>query len=73
MDALGAENTSPVLGSALLKSLDDHQQTKGLVSSGCATLDEEVLQGGFKYGEMSCLAGSFADIGKLVRTSCVDC
>lgn len=57
----------PMLGSALLRSAEAHEDVHPhFASSGCAFVDEAVLAGGFRYGEITALSGGPATGKKLV-------
>ena len=49
----------PLLGSNLLAAARAHESTRPTpASSGCAALDEAALSGGFRYGEITSIAGA---------------
>lgn len=49
----------PMLGSILLASAKAHEKSRPLpASSGSATIDQEALDGGFRYGEITAIAGA---------------
>ena len=49
----------PLLGSNLLASAQAHEKTRPQpASSGSATIDQDALEGGFRYGEISSIAGA---------------
>ena len=49
---------TPVPGASLLPAALSYKQSPGLARSGCTTIDELALQGGFRYGEMTVMAGA---------------
>lgn len=49
----------PLLGSSLLASAKAHEKARPLpASSGSATIDQNALDGGFRYGEITSIAGA---------------
>ena len=49
----------PMLASNLLASARAHEKARPLpASSGSATIDQNALNGGFRYGEITSLAGA---------------
>ena len=55
----GAQPAPSLLASTLLSAAKLQRNRVPLpASSGCAALDEQVLGGGFRYGEISSIAGA---------------
>lgn len=56
--AESAEAASPILASNLLAAAKAHAHaTPAPASSGSAVIDEQALCGGFRYGEITSIAG----------------
>ena len=54
-----AQPAPPLLGSNLLAAARAHESTRPTpASSGSAALDEGALSGGFRYGEITSIAGA---------------
>lgn len=53
-----APNPTPILGSSLLKAASSSKaNVPKMASSGSSSIDNLVLQGGFRYGEITSIAG----------------
>ena len=59
----------PLLGSNLLVSAQAHEGARPLpANSGSATIDQNALEGGFRYGEITSIAGASGTGKTLVGT-----
>ena len=59
----------PLLGSNLLVSAQAHESDRPLpANSGSATIDQDTLDGGFRYGEITSIAGASGTGKTLVGT-----
>ena len=60
----------PLLGSILLASAQAHEKARPKpASSGSATIDQNALDGGFRYGEITSIAGA-SGTGKTLVSFC---
>ena len=60
----------PLLGSTLLASAQAHEKSRPRpASSGSATIDQNALDGGFRYGEITSIAGA-SGTGKSLVSFC---
>ncbi len=58
---VNAQPAPPLLGSNILAAARAHESTRPApASSGSAALDEGALSGGFRYGEITSIAGASA-------------
>jgi len=63
-----AQTAPPQLGSTLLAIAQVHaKQMPTPASSGCAAIDEVSLEGGYRYGEITSIAGDTGTGKTLVR------
>ena len=64
---LTVESAPVILGSTLLRADEARQRLRpGDASSGCAAIDVAALDGGYRYGEVTCLSGAANTKKKLV-------
>ena len=67
-----AEVAPALLGSTLLVAAESHERLRPRpASSGSAVVDEAALDGGFRYGEITALAGATGTGKTLVRPMAV--
>ena len=66
--AEGAQAAPPLLGSTLLKLAENEDGRRpSPASCGCAAIDQMALEGGFRYGEITSIAGAAGTGKTLVR------
>ena len=53
-----SEAVAPILGSQLLDAVQKKGEIDVRVGTGCRDIDQDVLLGGFRYGEVICLCAS---------------
>ena len=54
-----AQAAPAILGSSLLSAAKEHEKQNHVAAiSGSATIDEKPLEGGFRYGEITSIAGA---------------
>lgn len=64
--SISSQAAPPLLGSSLLVSAQAHESARpSPASSGSAIIDQNALEGGFRYGEITSIAGA-SGTGKTV-------
>lgn len=57
--SVSSQAAQPLLGSSLLVSAQAHESARpSPASAGSATIDQNALEGGFRYGEITSIAGA---------------